>query len=217
MSKHDALIDSLARELEPGKRLAPAGVQAFIWWLLATVYVIAITLLLGPLRPGAFEQLLSEPRFFVETLCGLLGIGATAMAVMLSSIPGRPYGRWVVLAVVALGVWLVSITAGLFVPTLEPGMLGKRPHCFSETLIYALPPMLLVIVLVRRAYPLKPLQTGLAAGLAAGLLPAWFMQLACMYETQHILTHHVLPGLLVVPVAALVLCLWTRWSAGRSL
>lgn len=210
MSKHNAFIDSLAQDLAPGRRVAPAGMQALAWWLAATVYVVLVTLLLGPLRPGAVDQLLSEPRFFVETLSGLIGIGATAMAAFASSIPGRAVRPWALLAAVTLGIWLVSITAGVSLPTLSTGMLGKRPHCFSETLIYALPPMLLVLFLVRRAYPLKPVQTGLAAGLAAGLLPAWFMQMACMYETQHILMHHVLPGVLVVPLAAIVLHLWKR-------
>ncbi len=80
-------------------------------------------------------------------------------------------------------------------------MLGKRPHCFVETLFYALPPLVLGCYLTRRLFPLRPLRTAMAVGLAAGMLPALYMQLACMYIPDHILKFHIAPGLGVAAVA----------------
>lgn len=213
MNRHNDLIDSLAQDVTPRARPMPVALQAASWWLAGVLYVVTVTALLGPLRPGAFEQLVAEPRFLVETLLGLFGIGAVAMAVIASSIPGRPVRRWVWIAAVALGAWLLNIVSGFMAPTLELGMSGKRPHCFAETLIYALPPMLAALFMVRRLYPLSPMSTGIGAGLAGGLLPAWFMQLACMYEPFHILTHHVMPGLLMMLVAALLSWVFLRGKA----
>ena len=40
------------------------------------------------------------------------------------------------------------------------------------------------------------------------MLPALYMQLACMYEPTHILTLHVLPGLAMALIGAAVAVLW---------
>ena len=48
----------------------------------------------------------------------------------------------------------------------------------------------------------------MSLGLAAGMLPALYMQLACMYEPLHILTLHILPGLAMVLMAAVIAVLW---------
>jgi len=56
---------------------------------------------------------------------------------------------------------------------------------------------------------LRPVRTAMSVGLVAGMLPALYMQLACMYEPLHILAFHILPGLLMVGVAAAIA---TRWQ-----
>jgi hypothetical protein len=48
----------------------------------------------------------------------------------------------------------------------------------------------------------------MSIGLAAGMLPALYMQLACMYEPSHILGYHILPGLLMVGAAAGIAAKW---------
>lgn len=212
MKEHNDLIDSLAGQLTPVRRPPSLGLMALGWWFLGIAYVMAITALVGPPRPGVGSQLLAEPRFILETVAGVLAIGAVACAALASAIPGRPLRGWLWLAGIAVALWLGNLVAGLAIPTLEPSMLGKRDHCFSETLLYALPPLVGVLFMVRRLHPLTPVSTGLGAGLAAGLLPAWYMQLSCMYQANHILLHHVLPGLLVVPLGAGLM--W--WLARRG-
>jgi hypothetical protein len=107
-----------------------------------------------------------------------------------------------------LAAWLALMIAGFWFPALDTGMSGKRPHCNLETILYALPPLLLGLWQVRRLYPLRPVQTALAVGLAAGLFGAWYMQLACMYEPAHGLVLHLLPGLSTVPLAGALAYFW---------
>ena len=44
--------------------------------------------------------------------------------------------------------------------------------------------------------------------LAAGMIPALFMQVACMYDPSHILLLHILPGLSMVLGAAALASWW---------
>ncbi len=164
----------------------------------------------GAPRPGALGQMVDHPRFLAEVVFGLMGIAAVMFAVLRSASPGAATRGLAWAGAAALGVWLANILAGFAVPTLDSGMLGKRPHCFSETVLYALPPFVAGAYLLRRLYPLRPTASLVGAGLASGLLPAWFMQLACMYDTAHILLHHVLPGLLFVPAMCVLV-----WLIGR--
>jgi hypothetical protein len=48
----------------------------------------------------------------------------------------------------------------------------------------------------------------MSISLAAGMLPALYMQLACMYEPSHILAFHIFPGLLMVLAGAAIAALW---------
>ena len=65
------------------------------------------------------------------------------------------------------------------------------------------------LFLIRRLYPLSPIRTAMSVGLVAGMLPALYMQLACMYEPAHILTFHILPGLLMVGAGAGIAMKWS--------
>ena len=75
-------------------------------------------------------------------------------------------------------------------------------------MVYALPPILAALFLIRRLYPLRYIRTAMSLSPAAGMLPALYTQLACMYETLHILTLHILPALAVMPVGAAIAALW---------
>ena len=160
--------------------------------------------LLGRVRETALLQLQTEPHFLLESLLGLAAIMATTLVTFRAGIPGLASRGLALLAAVLLGAWLLNHLLGLSWPALEPSMLGKRPHCYLETLLLAVPPLVLALHWLGRMYPLSPRLAVLAAGLACGLLPALYMQIACMYEPSHILKFHILPGLLVAPLAMLI-------------
>jgi hypothetical protein len=203
-SNRDDLITALSGELQAVKPVVRVDRMAILWLLVSALYVIAVTHLLGPVRPNALSQLASEPRFLLETLSGALGLAVTSLIAFRAAIPGALTGRFAAVGAVLMLVWLGSYIVGLFNPALEPSMLGKRPHCVWETFLYALPPMAVGFVMVRRLYPLQPVQTAMSIGLVAGMVPALYMQIACMYMPVHILQMHILPGLLVVLVGAAV-------------
>ena len=48
----------------------------------------------------------------------------------------------------------------------------------------------------------------MSLALAAGMIPALYMQIACMYAPAHILQFHILPGLSMVLAGAAIAALW---------
>jgi hypothetical protein len=211
MNERDELIRALSADLKTVRPGPPADLLAIGWLLASTLYVVIITHLLGPIRPNAIEQLSSEPRFFTETAWGVAAIALAALAAFRAAVPGTLGPRLKRIATAAMLLWFASYVVGLYSPTLEPSMLGKRPHCLWETLIYALPPLAAGFVLIRRQYPLQPLRTAMVVGLASGMIPALYMQIACMYAPDHVLFFHVLPGMSVALLGAgAAWCLWRR-------
>lgn len=73
-------------------------------------------------------------------------------------------------ALVLLAVWLGLFGIATVAPVLEPSMLGKRPLCNLEVLLYAVPLTVAGIIVIRRMMPLDPAKTGAWMGFAAGLM-----------------------------------------------
>jgi len=208
MNKHDELIASLSRDLAPVSPAPNVNTLAMVWFLLATSYVVVMTHLFGPIRPGAFSQLATEPRFLLESLLGVAAIIWTSLLAFRAAVPAVLTRQFAAVGLVLMALWLAQYVVGLVNPALEPSMLGKRDHCYLETMVYAFPPILVALFFIRRLYPLRFIHTAMSISLAAGMLPALYMQLACMYEPLHILTFHILPGLAMVLIGAAIAALW---------
>lgn len=207
---HEQLIKQLSQDLPPVKPSPNVNVLATVWLVSSAVFVIVVTYLAGPIRTGAFGQLAAEPRFLLETLLGVLAIAWVSLAAFRAAVPGALNRRFAVTGFVLLALWLAQYVVGLVSPALEPSRLGERHLCYLETAMYALSPILAGVILIRRLYPLHYVRTTMSLALAAGMIPALFMQIACMYEPTHILEFHILPGISMVLVGAAVATLWPR-------
>lgn len=196
----DALLERLAGELRPTPHWLRPTRLAAAWFALSWAWVAGVGLAGGPLRPGWSQQLLGSPQFAAESLVGF-ALGAIAIAgVFRLAVPAPgPARRWLPAALL-LAAWVGALLYGLASPALEPSMVGKREGCWLQALLYGAAPLLLGLVLVRRLAPLARSLTGALVGLAAGALPALFMQLACLYDPSHALTHHLAP---IAPLALL--------------
>jgi len=208
MNVHEELIANLSHDLEPVSPAPNVNALAVAWFLLSTLYVVAITHVFGPLRPGALSQLVSEPRFLLESLLGVAAIFFASVAAFRAAIPAALSKTFAAAIPVLMTLWLAQYVVGLVNPALEASALGKRNYCFVETMVYSFPPILIALFLIRRLYPLHFVRTSMALSLAAGMIPALYMQLACMYEPLHILSLHILPGLAMVLIGAATAAFW---------
>ncbi len=202
MTNRDALIATLSADLQSVKPATPVDRVAIAWLLLSAMYVVAITHFMGPARSNAWFQLATEPRFLLECLGGLLAMTIGAVGAFRAAVPGALSRRFLLLAIALMPIWWSFYLVGLLEPGMEPSMLGKRPHCIWETFVYALPPMVLAFLLTRRFYPLRPVYLAFSFSMVAGMMPALYMQIACMYAPAHILAFHLLPGILVAAAGA---------------
>ena len=214
MNKHESLISNLSSNLEPVSSPPNINRLAMAWFALSAIYVVAVTHLFGPIRPDAMTQLSTEPRFLLETMLGVAAILWFSLLAFRSAVPAALTRQFAVAGLVLMALWLAQYVIGFVSPALEPSRLGKRNYCYFETMVYALPPILAGLFFVRRLYPLRPVRTAMSVSLAAGMLPALYMQLACMYEPAHILAFHILPGLLMVGVGAGITAWWRMRQTG---
>jgi len=102
-------------------------------------------------------------------------------------------------------VFLASVAAGVLGhPAVEPSMAGKRETCIWEALLISLPPLIGAIVLIRRRFPLEPIQSAGPLAGATMVIPATLMHVACMYDPVHIFLSHILPAIGATVVATVV-------------
>lgn len=191
------LISKLTEDLSPVKPLGSSWFASSLWLLLSVLLVAAIMLVVQPFRANFVEQLLTIPRFTLEILVGVIAIFLIWAVAMKKAIPGLDSSLLTSGAVIITLLWLSNYLVGLFYPTMEFSMAGKRPHCFWETLVYSLPTLLIGFWIVSKGYVTSWPATGFTLGLAAAFIPGLLMQLACMYGAAHALLTHISPALMV--------------------
>jgi hypothetical protein len=214
MNNTEQLIADLSADLSPRKPVYSDRL-ALLWLLLSAVYVVAVIHWFGPIRGSALEQLVTVPRFALENLLGVAAIVAVTLSAFRAGVPGALQRPTAALATALVTLWVINYVIGLGWPAIEPSMDGKRHSCMYETLIYALPPIALAFYFSRRLYPLRPAPMALAFSLAAGLLPALYMQIACMYAPAHILKFHLAPAFMVAALGVLI-ALALQWARQRQ-
>jgi hypothetical protein len=205
MNEPDCTIRTLVDDLTPTGGPIRSGRIALLWWITAMIATGIVMAVVQPFRPGFVEQLLTTPRFAFEIGLGLVVSAALSHAAFQLGIPDiRSPWRRARGPLVLLAAWLGLFAIAIFSPVLEPSRAGHRPMCYLEILLYAFPLTLAGLVIVRRWLPLGTATVGAWLGLAAGLIPASLMQIACMHEPIHAITWHLLPTLGTAAIGAML-------------
>lgn len=167
------LIDALAANLTPVRRLRPPCLRAACWLSFAALILGLLAISQG-LRPDLVRSL-HDPAF----LAGLAGALATgilaALAAFLLSLPDRSR-LWLLLPAPALALWLSSLGYQCLTNwiSVDPdGMhLGETARCFATLVFASVPLALALLVMLRHAAALRPVGVILAGGLAVAALTA---------------------------------------------
>lgn len=194
MNETTRVIDELVGDLKPTGPPPNVFRLGLYWSVSAIVLTAVLMMLIAPFRPGFVDQLMASPRFVFESVLGLLVCVGIAHAAFALGIPDSRSHWWRArLNIAILGLWIALFVVALFEPIFAPSMVGKRPLCNLEVLLYSIPLSLSGLVVLRRMLPLSPIADGAWVGVAAGLIPAYLMQFACMHEPWHIVYHHLAP------------------------
>lgn len=219
MIKTPDLIELLATNLTPVRRLRPPMRRAARWLLLAALVLTLLAVSQG-LRPD-LAQKLQQPAFAVSMAASLLTGVSAAIAAFLVSLPDRSR-LWLLLPVPALGVWLSNIGYQCMVQWISVGpdgvSLGEAARCFATLVLTSLPLSLSMFVMLRYAAPLRPTAVTLMGSLAVAAITATALSLFHAIDaTVMILMWNVGTAVLLVGLGGLFGRKMFRWVAPRTL
>lgn len=205
-SSHSVLIERLGGSLVPVQRLAPPWRRLLGWLLVVVVTALALLAYYSP--EGMLQRWAAEPEL------GWAGVGAAltavcaAWAALSMSVPGHR-ALWAWLPVPGAVLWIAASGLGClrvwFTPNPQVAALTQSADCLVFIIGLSIPLSALLILLVRRACPLRPVLTAVMIGLASAAASA------CLLEIGHaeasaatdLLTHALAVALVVAVNAAM--------------
>ncbi len=200
----DLLIDQLATDLRPVRRLRPPALRALGW--LALVAALGVGMALRANLPSIEQRLTAFPDMWLAVCGSVLTAILAALACFEVSVPDRSR-LWALLPLPGLLLWLGASGMGCLRDTVVPGthvatMSVAAEDCLPFILGVSLPLSVVMVLMLRRARPLRlELVSGLG-GLAAAAAAASLLWMVHPYDaTAADLAMHTLAVLLVVLAA----------------
>ena len=196
----DDIVASLSAHLRPVRRLPAPSLRAALW--VGVVAVMAAGLAsccdLGVMA----EHLAAAPDMWLAVLGSTLTAVLGALAAFQLSVPGRG-GGWGLLPVPALLLWMGASGMGCLRTWIDAGAsdsaLVEARHCLTSILLLSAPLMALMVVMLRRACPLRPNLTALVAGVAVAAASATLLNFFHPYDASAVdLAVHLVAVLLVI-------------------
>ncbi len=189
---HEALIDRLGTNLVPVRRLLPPWLRTVGWLLL--VALVAAGLLL---HFGAAPML---QRWAATPDLAWAGIGAAVTAICAAwaafslGVPGRREA-WALLPLPGALLWIGASGLGCLRAWIAPGTEVAGMHQSADCLVFiisfSIPLSALLIVLLRRACPLRPVLAAVLIGLASAAASASLLEICHAFDSAatDLLTH----------------------------
>ena len=213
------LINALAANATPVRRLRPPLTRAACWLLLAA-FILALLAVSHGVRPD-LQQRVQQPAFVVSVVASLLTGILAAAAAFLVSLPDRPR-LWLVLPAPALVVWLSTIGYGCLTNWISLGpegvRLGETAQCFATLVLAGLPLSLAMLLMLRYAALLRPTGVTLTGSLAVAAITATALSLFHDLDaTVMILTWNLGTAALIVGLGGVLGRSMFFWAAPRSM
>ena len=172
------LIETLAANMKPVRRLRPPMIRATCWLLLATLVVVLLGVSQG-VRPE-LAQRLHDPAFAVGIAGAALTGVLAAIAAFFISLPDRSR-LWLILPAPAVAIWLSNIGYQCLTQWISMGpngfTIGETTRCLATLVLTSLPLSLAMLVMLRYAAPLRPTAVTLMASLSVAAITATSLSL----------------------------------------
>jgi hypothetical protein len=211
------LIDALVETATPVRRLRPPIVRAGLWLAFAAIVLGLIAIAHG-LRPD-FSDRVRQPLFVL----GMLGALATgilaAVASFRLSLPDSSR-LWAVLPLPALALWVATIGYGCLTEwvSMDPDGLhmGEAIRCFATLLMTSVPLSIAMLVMLRYAALLRPLEVSVMGALAVAAVTAFALSLFHDLDaTVMILIWNLGSAVLIAALGSLFGQSMLTWMASR--
>ena len=172
------LIELLATQAMPVRRLRPPLRRALCWLALATAFAALLSFYHG-LRPDLSSRL-QEPSFVVQLGASLLTAASAAIAAVQISLPDRSRA-WLLLPFASLALWISASGYGCLANwiSLASGgpMLQESLRCLGTIALISVPLSLSLIIMLHHAGRLSPTATASVGALAVAAVAASVLSL----------------------------------------
>ncbi len=197
----ESLIQSLGEQLAPVRRLPPPWLRT-AGWLLAVV-AIAIGLRYRYGAEHMIQRWIAEPDIAVAGAGAVVTAVCAAWAAFTLGVPGRP-AWWAWLPLPAFAVWVGASGLGCLHdwlgPTAHVANINEASDCLIFIISFSVPLSALLIWLLRRACPLRPVLTAVMIGLASAAASAALLEIchAFAVAATDLITHAMAVGIVVL-------------------
>jgi hypothetical protein len=203
MSEHtqDRLIASLAQGLRPVRRVGSPWRRTLLW--LGAVAGIALVLARFAQMDALAAKLGAAPDMWLSVVGSVATAVLAGVAAIQTSMPDRS-PAWALLPLPAAALWLGACGAGclraLVDPILSPITAAEMPDCLGFIVAFSVPLSALMLVLLRRACPLRPGLTAALGGLACASASASLLVLFHPFDASFddLLVHALAVGIVVL-------------------
>lgn len=145
----DDLIDAIAGDATPVRRLRPPVLRVGAWLGMALPATLLVVLAMGP-RPDLAAEL-RDPAFVVRLLAALAAAVVAAWAALSAGVPGT--ARWKLFAPVApTALWLATVGQQCWAGWPQYGLAGPvwEADCVLSVAAVSLLPAAAIFILIRR-------------------------------------------------------------------
>jgi len=202
---HESLIQSLGADLAPVRRLRSPMWRTVGWGLLIAALAALLAWHYG-LRP-MLERWAGAHDLAWACVGSVLTALVAGWAAFSLGVPGRPVSRaWLVLppALLWVGASGVGCLRDWVAPDTEVATLAQTHGCFGFILAFSVPLSLVLILALRRAYPLRPVLAAVMVGLASAAASASLLEICHEFDAAATdLAVHALAVGLVIGINAL--------------
>jgi hypothetical protein len=180
---NDRLVQALGANLTPVRRLAPPGLRLLMW--LAILGAVGLALSMVSDVGAMVRRLMAAPDMWLAAMGSILTAVLAAAAAFQLSLPDRK-AAWALLPLPALLLWISASGMGCLrtwpLAGAYPMPPGQPEHCLVFILGFSLPLSLLLVVMLRRGFSLRPKLTAIIGGLACASAAATLLNFIHPYD-----------------------------------
>ncbi|WP_266169564.1 NrsF family protein [Dyella subtropica] len=204
--RHEVLIDALGAELVPVRRLPPPWLRSLGWLLV--VSAIAVVLLWHYGVADMLHRWAGTPDLAWAAVGACLTAITAAWAAFSLGVPGRR-ARWAWLPLPPALLWLGASGFGCLREWIAPATHVASMHEASDCLLFivsfSVPLSALLVWLLRRACPLRPVLTAVMIGLASAAASASLLEICHAFDAAgtDLLMHSLAVALVIGANAAM--------------
>ena len=178
MTRTQDLIDAIVQTATPVRRLRPPIIRAGLWLAFAAIVLGLIAIAHG-VRPD-FSDRVRQPLFVLSMVGALATSILAAVASFRLSLPDSSR-LWAVLPLPALALWVATIGYGCLTDWVSMGPdsvhMGEAIRCFATLFMTSVPLSIVMLVMLRYAALLRPLEVSVMGGLAVAAVTAFALSL----------------------------------------